>query len=118
MNIEREYYPEVKNNEDGSLFYLEFTRWTGRPWRWNLFQRQWICSKEEWEQSHEEHVLDSREGHPWNLGEGEVNEREHAMDMNTRQFLKFMVDALNEKVKKETPIKFDPADFGETSGGY
>ena len=116
MNIEREYYPEVNDNEDGPLYYIEFTQWTGRPWRWNLFQRQWICSKEEWEKT-EHDMLESREVHPWNLGEGEVNERD-VMDMNTRQFLKFIVDALNEKVKQKPPMKFDPSDFGETSGGF
>lgn len=95
MDIERECYPDIHDNEDGPLYYVEFTRWTGRPWRWTLFQRQWICSKEEWKKHHGEPGLLSREGHPWNLGDGEVNEREHAMDMNTRRFLKFMVDALN-----------------------
>lgn len=83
--------------EDDSLYYLEFSQWEGSPLRWTLFQRQYMYPPEEWAKM-EHGILDSNEVHPWNLGEGIVNERDVAMDLNTRWFLKFMVDALNEKV--------------------
>ena len=98
MNRISEIYPE----EDDALFYVEFIQWEGSPLnhnkRWTLFQRQYMYPPEEWAKM-EHGILDSNEVHPWNLGEGTVNEREHAMDMNTKKFLMFMVDALNEKAK-------------------
>lgn len=98
MNVKREYYPDNYSVENYQ-FYIEYTQWEGKPWRWQLFQRQFMYPPEEWEKM-EHDVLESNEVHPWNLGEGIVNQNEHAMDMNTRKFLKFMVDALNEKVNK------------------
>jgi len=94
MKRRSEIYPE-----SDTLFYVEFSQWEGHPFRWNLFQRQYMYSPEEWEKM-ERGPLDSNEVHPWNLGDGIVNEREHAMDMNTKKFLMFIVDALNEKVEK------------------
>ena len=93
MKLTSETYPE-----EDSLFYVEFSQWEGSPLRWNLFQRQYMYPPEEWEKM-EHGPLDSNEVHPWNLGEGIVNEKEYAMDMNTKTFLKFMVDALNEKAR-------------------
>lgn len=83
-----------------TLFYVEFSQWEGSPLRWTLFQRQYMYPPEEWAKM-EHGPLDSNLVHPWNLGEGIVNEREHVMDMNTKRFLMFMVDALNEKIKND-----------------
>jgi len=116
---ETSHYPQdLNDNEDGPLYYVEFHKWsTEIKTNWTLFQRRFICSKEGWEKT-EHNPLESRELHPWNLGGGVLNDRKHAMDMNTKNFLIFMVDALNEKVKRSSPGKFDPNDFGETSGGF
>lgn len=41
------------------------------------------------------------EGHPYQLANGEVNEHPGVIDMETPEFLRFLVDALNEKVARE-----------------
>jgi len=61
-----------------------------KPVTWTLFRRQ---------------LLDEEEVHPWNMGGGNINEYEHAIDMNTVSFLKFMVDALNEKAARKEPYE-------------
>ena len=92
MNMTRRYYPA----EGKEPYYIEFSQWPGRDLQWTLFQRNYICSLEEWNK--EEHdLLESREVHPWNLGDGTVNINNNAIRMNTESFLRFMVDALNKK---------------------
>lgn len=101
-----EIYPDVgDNSKEDILYYVEFSKWDEKgPLRWTLFQRQFMYSKEEWAKT-EHGPLESNEVHPWNLGGGVVNEREEAMDMNTKRFLKFMVDALNKKIaNSENPL--------------
>jgi hypothetical protein len=96
-----EFYP---TGDDKGLYYVEFGQWQGKAMTWQLFQRQYLYDEEEWERMKKEAPNDfylmSNEVHPWNLGEGTVDEREHAMDMNTKKFLCFMVDALNEKAAR------------------
>jgi len=95
-----EIYPEYKDSDDKPLYFIELSRWEEKdPLTWQLFKRNFIYSKEEWQESVKRmgiwSNLMSREGHPWNLGEGVVLERDGAVDMNTLPFLKFMVDSLN-----------------------
>jgi hypothetical protein len=97
MNGSFEWYPR---DEDGwsdrhSHFFVEFHKWEGQPRTWTLFKRNYIHSEEEWAKT-DHHPFESREGHPYNLGGGEVNECPGVIDMNTPEFLKFMVDALND----------------------
>ena len=93
-----EFYPS-----DKSLYYVEFSRWNENDkWRWRLFKRQFLYPDEELEKMKKEgYWYMSNEVHPWQLANGEVNEIEHAVDLNTKSFLKFMVDALNEKVERD-----------------
>ena len=101
MNKTIEYYPK---SEDKGLYYIEFSNWDDTDkWQWRLFQRQFMYSEEEWNRQLENNEVAefmSNEVHPWQLECGDVNEIEHAVDLNTRSFLKFMVDALNEKVER------------------
>jgi hypothetical protein len=101
---EFEFYPEEKNNEINP-FYVEFHQFDNGPITWTLFKEQSIYSDEQWESIQKETNRDfdmfklTRWGHPWNLGGGEVD-RDGCMGF-TKDFLKFMVEALNEKYQRE-----------------
>jgi len=102
-----EFYPnkpEKVHPFDLPPYYIEFSTWDDQKWTWQLFRRQYICTRETYDQAKA-----SNEGgwlfpevHPWNLGEGELV-REEAISLNTRKFLQYMVDALNEKASRELP---------------
>ena len=104
MEHKIEFYPPVEERGFGELeqerppYYVEFFQWEGKNERWTLFKRNYHCSKEEWEKIPHS-VLMNREVHPWNLGGGELNsvdpDGKQIVDMNTKRFLKHMVDALN-----------------------
>jgi len=87
------------------LYFVEFTRWKpGDKMYWRLFKKNFIVSKEEWnklvlEDPDRLHqlTLTGNEYHPYQLECGVVNEREGVVDMNTMEFLKFMVDAINDR---------------------
>lgn len=92
-----EWYPAQNTKESKELlYYVEFFTRDGQT-NWTLFKKNYIHSREIWEEmvKDKDYLFMSREGHPWNLGGGVVNERENAMDMNTRGFLKMIVDGLN-----------------------
>ena len=98
MNYET--YPEkLSSNEDTPLYYIEFHNWeNGTPITWKLYKRQFICSREEWLEKYKDINISGlmcREGHPWALLEDELLQ-DHCIP--NKQWLKFMVDALNEKV--------------------
>jgi hypothetical protein len=119
---ERSCYPQnLRDDADKPLYYVEFHKWPEETkTHWTLFQRQFICSKEDWKKT-KHCLLESRELHPWNLGEGVVNDREHAMDMNTKRFLIFMVDALNRMVENKTKaeeFKKDVDTYTRERDGY
>lgn len=42
-------------------------------------------------------TMTGNEGHPYQLSNGEVNENPGVIQMNTMEFLKYMVDALNDR---------------------
>lgn len=93
-----ETYPNFDYKKESPLYYIEFTRWAeSDPLKWTLFKRQFL-----YPDRNSSEYLFGNEVHPWNLGGGAVNEEHpNAMDLNTMSFLKFMVDALNEKVLAE-----------------
>lgn len=106
MNYELEIYPTfTENKDDHIIYYVEFFRHKmSDPLYWILYQRNYICSKEEWNEkskSIDDFLLFtmSREGHPYQIGNGKVNEIDFCADMNTKKFLKFMVDSLNKNCK-------------------
>lgn len=99
------FYPE-NHADDDITYYVEFSRYgLSEPTEWRLFQRNYICSKEEWIEKVKDmdefsKFVISREGHPYQLACGKVNEIDYCVDMNTKTFLKFMVDSLNKNCKK------------------
>ena len=100
MSDKREYYPENRSDNDDLLYYVEFHQWEGEDETWTLFKRQFLSSKEEHAKELEKmspswQRIFSREAHPWNLGGGKVCKYENAVSLDTKEFLRFMVDSLN-----------------------
>lgn len=103
--IKSSVYPE---NWEGQkpLYYVEFNR-GDRPGEFTLFKRQFFHSEKELEEMEKKCQSDnekqwfriSNEVHPWNLFTGEFCE--HDGGMPDKNWVKWMVDALNEKVSKE-----------------
>ena len=92
-----ENYPEYSDpNCDYPPFYVEFSQWGGEKEQWRLFERNFIYSAEEWKKT-EHSPFECREGHPYQLSNGIINPNEGVICMETKEFLKFMVDAMNEK---------------------
>ncbi len=92
-NYSISFYPECAN----ALFYLEFYRYgDGQHEHYNLSKRNPMdpIDKEYWEAS----PFTIPEGHPYNLLSGDVA-AEHLTLFNTKSFLKFVVDAMNEKAE-------------------
>jgi hypothetical protein len=96
-----EFYPE-KHDEETDPYHVEFTY--GRDWA--LFKANPVHDKLEWERLLKEANLrpasmffTSRFGHPWHLGGGELD-KDGCVGM-TKEFIKYMVDALNEKYRRE-----------------
>lgn len=88
MNYRLENYPD----DEKSLYYVEFSQLTKESkLKYRLFKRHW-------EDFAKNELNPTGELHPWNLADGEVNIFPNAIRMDTEKFLKFMVDALNEKV--------------------
>lgn len=107
MNLEI-YPPDHKSNEEEKPFFVEFIRHDGEIGRerWRLFKKNFLFSKEQWEEwkskSEDSFVLAimNREVHPWNLADGDVNPHENSICMNKKDFLKFMVDSMNDRYSK------------------
>jgi len=78
------YYPTNKD----CLYYLEFISEDSKstPEIWTLFKRNFVNDSQS-------------EVHPYNLGNGNVHP-EHYHTMFTKQYLKFIVDAMNLAVAK------------------
>lgn len=85
------------------LFFVEFSKWTGKPLEYRIFQRSFITPKYEFEKmllaggSEQERnwMRMSNEGHPYQLTAGLVNEHPGVICFETVDFLKFTVDSLN-----------------------
>jgi hypothetical protein len=83
-----EWYPS-QCIENGTPYYVEFREVEGVR-NWSLLMSNPIPIEHQTQ-------LSSKFYHPYNLGGGPlVND---AFSMNSKEFLKFMVDALNEKHK-------------------
>lgn len=100
-----EFYPnkpEKCHPFDAPPYFLEFSTWDGTKWKWQLFRRQFICTREEYDKyiQHPDGHWMAPEVHPWNLGEGDLID-EGLISLNTRKFLTYMVDAMNEKAARE-----------------
>jgi hypothetical protein len=98
-------YPEnIDSNSDTPLYYIGIVQWNDTPTlSWTLYKRQFLMSLQEWNERMAlttgfASPIMSRELHPWNLGGGMINTNKDCIDMNTEEFLKFMVDSLNKNV--------------------
>jgi hypothetical protein len=101
-----EFYP-VKTGTDpfaAPPYFIEFRKRSDGTTTWQLFRRQFIFPKEQFEAMSKAGDCIQPEGHPWNLGEGEVDSPT-IVSMHTRKFLEHIVDALNEKDAKAALIK-------------
>jgi hypothetical protein len=103
-----EWYPEIKDrNSDHPAYRLEFHQWEDEPETWKLEMRGFIYSKQSWDEMMENKSEDSffgtivgREGHPYTLFDGIVTE-----GIPNKQWLMWMVDAVNEKALKDDQVK-------------
>lgn len=93
-----ETYPVSSGAEPYYVEFLQFNK--ENPLQWNLFKRNFFCSEEEWAKLGN-HPMISREVHPWNLGGGTVCETPNVISMNTKEFLIFLVDSLNNYSNKK-----------------
>jgi len=115
MNL-HEFYPEIepKNPFEKPKFFLEFNSWDGKRWTYKVCQRAILISEEECQKALEERgddafLLIEAEGHPYTLWEGELNENKDAISLDTKSFLIYLVDALNEKVINDDVQKISAA---------
>lgn len=100
-----EIYPESKKGQsDRALYFIEFLQFFKEdPITWKLYKRQFIFPPEEYEKMKAESSKSSElfvfgnEGHPWWLLDGTLQPDGTVPD---KQWLLWMVDALNEKVEK------------------
>ena len=79
---------------------------------WRLFKKNFIISREEWNKTLMENpsllnqlTLTGVEGHPYQLANGEVNQHPGVIQMDTMEFLKYMVDALNAKALQDDYLR-------------
>ena len=93
------YYPD---NED-ALYYVEFER-GGHKNEFTVFKRQWFFSKKQLEEIKANDpdafaiAFITNEGHPWNIFTATYGP---LGSMPDERWVRFMVDALNEKVKND-----------------
>ncbi len=81
MDVTYEFYPEKVDRD----FYVEFSKWTNRNEEYRIFKKQ---------------LFEGREMHPWQLLCGEVAD-ETLVSFTTKGYLKFVVDAMNEKAERD-----------------
>ena len=80
------FYPK----DDKKIYYIEFhSTDSSNIIYWTLFKRQYL------ESAKDDIFNPVGEVHPWNLGSGRVDEPP-IISMQTEEFLKKMVDALND----------------------
>lgn len=106
-----EYYPQDRSSKD-VLYYIEFVKYdpqhfkfggtsTSIPalysgWSWALYKRNFFPDIPD-------DSFIPQEVHPYKLHSGIVNEDPNAVNLQTRKYLQFMVDAMNEKAKTSNP---------------
>ena len=78
---------------------------------WRLFKKNFIYTREQWNQMMIMNVEESSksfmspEGHPYQLASGIVNEIPNVISLDTKEFLKYLVDALNDKYRTEEMLR-------------
>lgn len=104
-NLNEKIYPNFKHGDyDSPRYYVEFNR-GGQDWEFTIFLRSFIIDKDEWEKLKRKDpndfavVCGSNEGHPWNIFTAEYGKDGCIPD---KSWVKWMIDALNEKLDRET----------------
>lgn len=100
-----EIYPKSEKGKDKELYFIEFLQFFDKdPITWKLYKRQFILPEDEIERLKQSAPNDwellqimGNEGHPWWLLDGTLQPDGTVPDKN---WLLWMVDALNEKSKK------------------
>jgi hypothetical protein len=112
-----EFYPptdvNIKNPYERPLFYIEYHTWDGKEYTYKICKRVFILPEENYEKALEENgddawMLFGIEGHPYTLHEGKVAES-GMTNFETREFLQYTIDALNEKIQNDNLKKVDEA---------
>jgi hypothetical protein len=115
MTYEDNIYPNCDNGHK-SLYYVEFDR-GNKNGEFTIFRRQFMYTEEElveWEKKSPKDIFMLRmcnEVHPWNIFTARYGSDNSVPD---RTWVKWMVDALNEKVDNE---KVDNDKSVNCSGG-
>lgn len=86
-------YP--KNIDEKILYYVEYHKFEDRPETYKIYQRNFFNS-DNLDKNDVFYEL-CREVHPYVLLEGKVAP-EHHISLETKKYLEFVVDAMNEKV--------------------
>lgn len=106
ITFRHEIYPPCNSKipYHNPIFFAEFTTQDGKDWTYKICKRNFIVSEAEYN-DRLTRVYDvefvpvfwhgSIEGHPYTLHEGKLNKNENAIDLETKSFLKYTVDALN-----------------------
>jgi hypothetical protein len=98
-----EIYPKIEDRTSNHPAYrLEFHQWESHPETWKLEIRNFIFSNKEWDEMTKSttDLLMGREGHPYTIMEGTVTE-----GIPNKQWLMWMVDALNERALLDVQIE-------------
>jgi hypothetical protein len=105
-----EWYPKTEKDYTNPYaqprYFVEYHSWDGIKWNYKICQRMFIIPEEDYQRALEERgddvwLLMGIEGHPYTLTEGSLNTNEHAISFDTKKFLEYIVDALNEKVEND-----------------
>ena len=81
-------------------FYVEFSTWDGKNWEYRIFKRSYITSEEVYEanKDNDPMIEYTTEGHPYQLMQGKlIKESKGIVWLETREYLMYLIDALNEK---------------------
>jgi hypothetical protein len=109
-NSRYEFYPptdvNIKNPYERPKYFLELHTWDGKKWTYKMCERVFILPEEDYYKALESSgddawMLLGVEGHPYTLAEGDVNPNENSFDFETIKYLKYTIDALNEKVQND-----------------
>lgn len=108
-----QYPDKLDSNNDDPLFYIEFNVIKNENGdeeeHWRLFKRNFLYTEETWKEMKNKRgdslFLMSREVHPYQLTNGIVCPYPNVIGFDKKEFLKFVVDALNEKTVNDRHMK-------------
>jgi hypothetical protein len=104
-----EFYPAAEIPYESPFerprFFLEMHTWDGKNWNYKICQRVFLLTEEEYQvQVEAGQWLIGIEGHPYTLHEGKLT-KIRGWSIDSKEFLIYLVDALNEKVQNDNVKK-------------